>query len=272
MNRFEAAHSFTSMPSDLPERLEQKVRYLFTDVDDTLTWQGKLPSQTLQALEQLQEASIQVIPVTGACAGWCDCMVRTWPVAAVIGENGAFWMQKNAQGHVDTHYMLEESIRRQQYQNLLAIQQQLLERYPFARATADQAYRETDIALDIHQQHHNTPEEVEILRGDLVEAGLNARVSSIHINAWRGGYDKASTTFAWLRTQGIEHEQYLQQSAFIGDSANDAAMFDQLTLTFGVANIRHCLNKLSTPPRYITQHEGGFGFVEVASLLLSRSG
>lgn len=252
----------------LPDTLQHEVRYLFTDVDDTLTWQGKLPSQTLQALEQLATAGIQVVPVTGACAGWCDCMVRTWPVTAVIGENGAFWMQKNAQGQIETHYRLAEPQRTQQYQQLREIQQQLLQRFPFARATADQAYRETDIALDIRQQHQNTPDEVEQLRQALESAGLHARISSIHINAWRGDYDKASTALAWLEDQGEPAEHWFSKTAFIGDSANDAAMFDQFTLTFGVANIRHCLATLTTLPKYITQQEGGFGFTEVAQRLL----
>ncbi|WP_081960842.1 hypothetical protein [Nitrincola sp. A-D6] len=60
----------------------------------------------------------------------------------------------------------------------------------------------------------------------------------------------------------------MSKTAFIGDSANDAAMFDQFTLTFGVANIRHCLATLPTLPKYITQQEGGFGFNEVAQRLL----
>ncbi|WP_081960841.1 HAD hydrolase family protein [Nitrincola sp. A-D6] len=144
MTHLNLAESLSVLP--LPDTLQHEVRYLFTDVDDTLTWQGKLPSQTLLALEQLAAAGIQVIPVTGACAGWCDCMVRTWPVTAVIGENGAFWMQKNAQGQIETHYRLAEPLRTRQFQQLCEIQQQLLKRYPFARATADQAYRETDIA------------------------------------------------------------------------------------------------------------------------------
>lgn len=268
MTRPENACIVPSFPPCIPESLEQQIRYLFTDVDDTLTWQGKLPSQTLHALEQLEMAGIQVVLVTGACAGWCDCMVRTWPVTAVVGENGAFWMQKNSEGKVEKHYHLNEPARSQQYQELVTIQETLLARYPFARATADQPYRETDIAMDIRQEHRTTVAEAEQLYRALVDAGLNARISSIHINAWKGDYNKASSALAWLIAQGENPERMLHQTAFVGDSANDSAMFDQFPLTFGVANIRQCLNQLSTPPHYITNHEGGFGFIEVASLLL----
>lgn len=257
----------------LPERLSHQVRYLFTDVDDTLTWQGKLPSQTLLALEQLAEVGIQVIPVTGACAGWCDCMVRTWPVTAVIGENGAFWMQKNHSGQIETHYRLEEPQRSEQSLRLRQIQQQLLAHFPFARATADQRYRETDIAFDINQQHQNSPDEIEILIHALESQGLHARKSSIHINAWAGHYDKAASSIAWLKSQGIKEQDYLTQVAFIGDSANDISMFEQFNITFGVANIAPFINLLTTPPRYITQAKGGFGFIEMAKCLMqSKSG
>ena len=30
--------------------------------------------------------------MTGRPAGWCDLIARFWPVDAVVGENGAFWM------------------------------------------------------------------------------------------------------------------------------------------------------------------------------------
>jgi len=92
------------MPKPLSElTLEQarQIKWLLTDVDDTLTWEGKLPAETLLALTQLQAVGVSIVPVTGACAGWCDQMARLWPVHGVIGENGAFWMQKNAKGFIN---------------------------------------------------------------------------------------------------------------------------------------------------------------------------
>ncbi len=66
------------------------IRFVLTDIDDTLTKDGKLPPQAYNALWALKEAGIRVIPVTGRPAGWCDLIVRQWPVDAVVGENGAF--------------------------------------------------------------------------------------------------------------------------------------------------------------------------------------
>lgn len=72
----------------------KNIKWVLTDVDDTLTWQGRLPPETLIALNKLQQANIKVVAVTGACAGWCDHIAQLWPVDAVLGENGAFIMEK----------------------------------------------------------------------------------------------------------------------------------------------------------------------------------
>ena len=57
--------------------------------------------------------------------------------------------------------------------------------------------------------------------------------------------------------------------AFIGDSGNDDAMFEQFSNSFGVANIARFLDSLPQPPRFITSANGGFGFVELAERLLA---
>ena len=49
-------------------------------------------------MEALKKAGFRVIPVTGRPAGWCDHIARFWPVDAVVGENGAFWMWHDDQG------------------------------------------------------------------------------------------------------------------------------------------------------------------------------
>lgn len=266
-------HNSSPSPLPLPERLESPVRCLFTDVDDTLTWKGRLPGETFMALERLRHAGIRVVPVTGACAGWCDCIVRTWPVDTVIGENGAFWMERADDGHVHTTYSLETDKRTRNTALLRDLQTRLLHDYPFARATADQSYRETDIAFDVGQQHSNSPEERHLLLQALHKAGAQARLSSIHINAWMGEYDKASAAAAWLarHTASAGTPTAEGEVAFIGDSGNDAAMFSRFGVTFGVANIVRFLPMLETPPRFITARSGGYGFVEVAELLLSQT-
>ena len=257
-------------PLPLPREFSHPIAYLFTDVDDTLTWEGKLPVEAYSALDRLQRAGIRVIPVTGACAGWCDCIVRTWPVTAVIGENGAFWMQADAQGNIQRHYRQPADERLANRTRLHQLQAQLTATCAFARPTADQPYRETDIAFDIGQQWQTSQAEQQQLLTFLREHQVQARPSSIHINAWLGDYDKASTARAWLAQEGARRGTPVrnEEVAFVGDSANDASMFSHFSHTIGVANIAPFLQQLPHPPKYITQASGGFGFAELSERLI----
>ena len=76
-----------------PENLKADIRYILTDIDDTLTIKGRLPAVVFVAMERLQRAGIRIIPVTGRPAGWCDHMARLWPIDALVGENGAFYFR-----------------------------------------------------------------------------------------------------------------------------------------------------------------------------------
>ena len=53
--------------------------------------------------------------------------------------------------------------------------------------------------------------------------------------------------------------------AFAGDSGNDAACFAAFRTTFGVANVRASLARLSVTPRYVATRTMGEGFAEIAA-------
>jgi len=59
--------------------------------------------------------------------------------------------------------------------------------------------------------------------------------------------------------------------AFAGDSPNDAPMFAYFTNAVGVANLRRFLDRVATPPAYITARESGAGFCELVDFLLAPS-
>ena len=59
-----------------------------------------------------------------------------------------------------------------------------------------------------------------------------------------------------------------QDSLFIGDSPNDESMFKQFSLTVGVANISRFIEEMENKPAFVTEHNGGFGFVDMANMLL----
>ena len=75
----------------LPAAVKKAIRYVLADIDDTLTLDGRLPAVVFAAMEDLKKADIDMIPITGRPAGWCDHIARMWPVDGVVGENGAFY-------------------------------------------------------------------------------------------------------------------------------------------------------------------------------------
>lgn len=248
--------------------LNANIKVLFTDVDDTLTWQGKLPAETFLALQTLKDNGIRVIPVTGACSGWCDCIIRTWPIDTIIGENGSFWMERQSCGSVTTRFQQTAEERNSNLKKLENVAEAFGQAFPMIPITQDQKYRETDIAFDVGQ-------ETKIDRKLALEAtqwlnsrGINARLSSIHINAWIGDYNKAETV-----KKIIEQTPQLTEDscAFIGDSPNDESMFETLTHTVGVANITPLLEELIHTPRYLCTQPGGYGFVELANQILKNA-
>ncbi len=254
-------------PQPIPKIFPQKTKILFTDVDDTLTWKGRLPHETFTALVKLQEAGIKVIPVTGASAGWCDCMIRTWPIDSIIGENGAYFVDRNSEGRLSYYYAVPEAERTINWQHLQQLKQAVLNKFPNAHPTADQPFRLTDIAFDINQDHKVKRSEAFKIADFCEDSGMNVKISSIHINVWCGKYNKATTANEWL----VQHDIERVEAMFIGDSPNDDSMFSNFTNTVGVANIKPYIEELNSPPAYITEHFGGYGFAEMAESLIAAS-
>ncbi len=253
-------------PFPLPRVFPGQPKVVFTDVDETLTWQGRLPEETFSALAQLKRAGIRVVPVTGASAGWCDCMIRTWPIDSLIGENGSFYINRDTDGRLTYSYALEESVRAANSHKLRQLQDEVLEKFPYAHQTADQAFRSTDIAFDINQDRRVEREDAFTIAQHCRDAGMVAKISSIHINVWCGDYNKASTSCRWLADQGLN----IEDAIFSGDSPNDDAMFSSFSQTVGVANVLPYISELSSPPMYVTDQPGGYGFAELAAALLGR--
>lgn len=246
--------NYLPLPPTLP-----KPKILFTDVDDTLTHQGELPAQTLSALYALREANVTVIPVTGGCAGWCDFMLRTWPVSTVIGESGSFWLTKDASRQIHRHFVLDTATRAQHAKTLSELSRGVQQHFPELSLAIDQDFRLTDLAFDTASHLNITQDVIFSALTWLKDNGAQAKLSSIQINAWMGDYSKASTALLWLEQNGLS----TMDCWFIGDSLNDESMFEQFTNTAGVANIAWVKDKLKHHPKYITSQAGGHGFVEL---------
>jgi len=126
-----------------------KIRFVLTDIDDTVTTEGRLTGEAYMALERLSDAGLVVIPITGRPAGWCDHIARMWPVFGVVGENGAFYLRYDRQARrMLGHYWASEAHRAENRQKLNTLSSSILKEVPGSALASDQAYRQADLAVD----------------------------------------------------------------------------------------------------------------------------
>ena len=250
-----------------------EVKIILTDIDDTLTTNGRLKSNAYSALENLSNSGFIVIPVTGRCAGWCDHIARMWPVNGVIGENGAFFFSYDHQSKkMQQTYCQTPKERKENHLALHEIKKTILKNVSGSALASDQDYRHTDLAIDFAEDvatlSSNKIKEIVTIAEN---AGAIAKVSSIHVNCWIGSHNKLSTSLTTLeQVFGVSNSNIQNEVLFIGDSPNDSMMFDYFNKSVGVANVMDFIKELDKPPKYITLNHSGEGFVELADSLLRR--
>jgi HAD superfamily hydrolase (TIGR01484 family) len=254
---------------------------VLTDIDDTLTTAGAITADAMAALTALQAAGLPVIAITGRPVGWSQPFALDWPLDAIVAENGAaalFTNQKGLQPNKDGRkllsklYQQDAPTRRANQLRLQRVACRITQQVPGAVLAQDSAGRETDIAIDHSEFVHLPPlaiaQALQIMRSE----GMNASVSSIHINGWFGTHNKLNGA-RWIVREllgrdlhpGAERERWV----YVGDSTNDQLMFEAFSNSVGVANVRRFEAELEHPPRYITEGERGAGFAEVAATLLA---
>ena len=257
------------MMRPLAELSAQGIRGLLFDIDDTLTTQGRLTAAAYGALERWHAAGRLAVAITGRPAGWCDQIARLWPVDAVVGENGAFYFQ-HCDGRLQRHFQDAEGERQTQRARLGEIARRILAAVPGCALASDQPYRETDLAIDYCEDVAPLAlEDAERIAALMRQAGLTAKISSIHVNGWFGDYDKLATTRRLFAERfGVELERANAQFVFAGDSPNDAPMFAFFERSVGVANVARFSGRLAAAPKYVTRCAAGAGFAELVSHLL----
>ena len=254
--------------TSLPVATARMVRGVLTDIDDTLTTEGRLTAEALAALNGLRAAGLPVIAVTGRPMGWSRGFAQTWPVEAIVAENGAVALFAE-DGSVAIEYAQDEPTRLRNAARLQAAAARVLREVPGSTLAQDSAGRVTDIAIDHAEFAHLTPEQIAQVVAVMQAEGMNATVSSIHINGWYGDHDKLSGA-RWIvrRRLGRALDAESAHWVYVGDSTNDQQMFGHFALSVGVANLMQFAARLNTWPAYLTQHERGAGFAEVARHLL----
>ncbi len=239
-------------------------QFVLTDMDDTLTYRGRLSAKTYDALERLHSGGVKVIPVTAAPAGWCDQMVRMWPIDAVIAENGGISMLRTARGVERSHWhaAADHVEMRARLADLLA---RVTTRLPLVRLAADQPFRLTSLAFDRPPSPDASADLCALIRS----SGAAATVNSLWVIAWLGGYDKLIAARSFMASAfGVDIDANRERIVYVGDSTNDAPMFAHFPRSVGVSTVVDCLSEIDKPPAWITRGPGGDGFVEVADVVL----
>ncbi len=263
-----------------PLQAVQRVTGVFTDIDDTLTTDGAITPDALAALHALKAAGLAVVAITGRPVGWSAPFAQSWPVDAIVAENGAVLLQvsnkkglcgsKDGGQTLSKTYQQDAPTRRANFARMKQVAQRVQREVPGAVLAQDSAGRETDIAVD-HSEFTTLPAEgiaqvVAIMHSE----GMHATVSSIHINGWFGAHNKLEGARWAVRTlYGRDMDAERDAWVYVGDSTNDQLMFEAFPHSVGVANVRRFQAQLAHLPRYITDAERGAGFAEVAHAVLA---
>lgn len=247
-----------------------RIAGVFTDIDDTLTTDGAITPDALAALGALRSAGLHLIAITGRPVGWSEPFARSWPVDAIVAENGAVALVPDSAGGLRKLHQQDAAMRARNFARMQAVLARIESEVPGARRATDSPGRETDIAID-HSEFTTLPQEridavVALMRAE----GMNATVSSIHINGWYGDHHKLSGA-RWIAREllGRDLDAEIDRWAYVGDSTNDVLMFEHFAHSIGVANLRRFEAQLRHLPAYLTEGERGAGFAQVAAALLA---
>ena len=248
---------------DLPEAVLAGVRVLASDIDDTITADGKLVGRTIDLLAELGRSGLIVALVTGRSAGWAQAMAGYLPgVCLAIGENGlvSFDDQGRRRDLGPPHGP--------DFQQVLTGQGERVKGLFSLVRTDDDDFR-------LFERTFVRPASFDAaaLRRsqESVAPGFEVVASSIHIHVRPAGWDKADGLLAavapWLPGLTSGDPRVL----FTGDSSNDRPLFARFPCTsVGVRNVERFLDELGPDrPGFITRGEGAAGFAEVAERLLA---
>ena len=263
-----------------PTQARNRITGIFTDIDDTLTTDGAITPDALAALHELKAQGFNVIAITGRPVGWSEPFAISWPVDAIVAENGAVLLQNTHQisqqpkqierKQLLKSYQQSDAIRAVNYTRMQQVGQRILREVPGTLLAQDSAGRETDMAIDHSEFTHLLPEKIARTVAIMQAEGMNATVSSIHINGWYGAHNKlVGARWAVRELFGRDLDAEMDNWAFVGDSTNDQLMFEAFANSIGVANVRRFEAQLAHLPRYVTDGERGAGFAEVVKVVVS---
>jgi hypothetical protein len=245
------------------------VRALFSDLDGTLTTDGRVEASTYLALERLGEAGVPVVLVTGRPAGWGQAIATVCPMAAVVSENGGVTFVREGSGFKKLYGVPPASLPEWR-RKMRAVAGDVMVEVPGARMSSDSKYREVDLAIDWNEEVHLSREEADRVIAVLREAGFAATRSSVHVNFGPPEFDKLTACKVVIEKVLGRDPEDLSPYVYVGDSLNDAPMFAGFPRSVGVANVRKWWDELEHRPSYLTEAAEGAGLREVVEHILGQ--
>ncbi len=242
------------------------------DLDGTLLSGGVLTLDAYRALFRLRDAGLRLVACTGRPAGWGAVIARHWPIDLAVTENGALGFARHGArvAKIDPLDAAARNANAGKLAEAVAAMRAVLPDVPLAD---DNDLRVTDRTFDVGEVGRQPRESIEALKALALAHGARVFESSIHLHVTFERDDKASGTVrALCAVLGDDPSAAAGRWAFVGDSGNDEACFSAFRVTFGVANVRAWLPRLSVPPRYVAEASEGAGFAEIAERLVALRG
>ncbi|MCO4761959.1 MAG: HAD family phosphatase [Myxococcales bacterium] len=241
----------------LPAEKLAGIRLIATDVDGTMTRNGKLSADVLAAISRLATAGVEVLPVTGRPAGEALGLARYLPeVREAIAENGAVLVRPD-QDVVNLWSKPDRDL-------LLRVAAEIAGPNDRLVLAEDAFCRVGDVAF---LRQGRGDEEI----GKMAEAALAHDVfviwSSVHIHLSLSEPDKGAAVLGVSANLGYSPEQILT----IGDAPNDAGLWKagRFGVTVGTADVHHHLAALRHTPDWVSDNVGADAWLEMAERLMA---
>ena len=238
-------------------RLE-RVRLVATDVDGTLTTDGRIEPEVITAIGKLAASGIETVPVSGRSSGEVLGLVRYLPgVKRGIAENGQTLVQPDLPIRLLRGDASRQDLERAGREIAAALGTAL-------DAAPDSVFRLGDMAFE---RAGRSDAEMSLIRDAAEARALHCVWSSVHVHLSHDAPDKGRALLALMPEWGVLPSDV----ATIGDAPNDAGLFERARfgLTVGTADVLHTLAVLPHAPELVTAAREGAAFLELAGCLLA---